>query len=170
MEFKDPRIGVRDLRLKLQRKSELHAQPSRGTREGVRDLREKLAGTMHSQPANTDIPKTKATTEVVKSVRKITPSSEAIISDPKKVANPASSRKKTQLKVDTSIGGFLQSLGLEKYLIQFQAEEVDMAALMHMTDDDLKAIGIPMMATIPMFRLPHRPSDLCTIPCKSPSL
>lgn len=39
---------------------------------------------------------------------------------------------------------FLQSLGLEKYAITFQAEEVDMAALVHMTDEDLKAMGIPM--------------------------
>lgn len=40
--------------------------------------------------------------------------------------------------------GFLQSLGLEKYLITFQAEEVDMTALVHMNDEDLKALGIPM--------------------------
>uniref|UniRef100_A0A3Q7I2M2 SAM domain-containing protein n=1 Tax=Solanum lycopersicum TaxID=4081 RepID=A0A3Q7I2M2_SOLLC len=43
-----------------------------------------------------------------------------------------------------SVDNFLQSLGLEKYAITFQAEEVDMAALVHMTDEDLKAIGIPM--------------------------
>ncbi|KAL8167871.1 hypothetical protein V2J09_009370 [Rumex salicifolius] len=47
-------------------------------------------------------------------------------------------------KADTSIDGFLRSLGLEKYQIQFQAEEVDMAALEHITDEDLKAMGIPM--------------------------
>lgn len=70
---------------------------------------------------------------------------------------------------------FLESLGLDKYTITFQAEEVclfpyfpmfltfsplflihsffcplmllkvDMAALTHMTDDDLKAMGIPMV-------------------------
>lgn len=62
----------------------------------------------------------------------------------------------------------LQSLGLEKYSITFQAEEVccyfcsgffpgslnlyrvsmmqvDMAVLEHMNDDDLKALGIPMV-------------------------
>ncbi|KAK7841884.1 phospholipase ddhd2 [Quercus suber] len=44
----------------------------------------------------------------------------------------------------TSVDDFLNSLGLEKYLITFQAEEVDMTALVHMTDDDLKALGIPM--------------------------
>ncbi|KAJ0053745.1 hypothetical protein Pint_01532 [Pistacia integerrima] len=45
---------------------------------------------------------------------------------------------------ETSVDGFLRSLGLEKYSITFQAEEVDMTALVHMTDEDLKAIGIPM--------------------------
>ncbi|KAG6785360.1 hypothetical protein POTOM_011090 [Populus tomentosa] len=46
---------------------------------------------------------------------------------------------------DSSVDGFLQSLGLEKYLITFQAEEVDMTALVHMNDEDLKALGIPMV-------------------------
>lgn len=80
-----------------------------------------------------------------------------------------------------SVDGFLQSLGLEKYSITFQAEEVrvsyyitelfavtpvfqplppslpslllhflisvqvDMTALVHMTDEDLKALGVPMV-------------------------
>nr|XP_016502945.1 PREDICTED: uncharacterized protein LOC107821069 [Nicotiana tabacum] len=43
-----------------------------------------------------------------------------------------------------SVDSFLQSLGLEKYTVTFQAEEVDMAALLHMTDEDFKAMGIPM--------------------------
>ncbi|CAK7349376.1 unnamed protein product [Dovyalis caffra] len=47
--------------------------------------------------------------------------------------------------MDSSVDGFLHSLGLEKYLITFQAEEVDMTALVHMTDEDLKALGIPMV-------------------------
>ncbi|KAA8543499.1 hypothetical protein F0562_021006 [Nyssa sinensis] len=51
--------------------------------------------------------------------------------------------KKTQQKTEM-VDGFLQSLGLEKYSITFQAEEVDMTALVHMTDEDLKALGIPM--------------------------
>ncbi|KAL8151983.1 hypothetical protein V2J09_021791 [Rumex salicifolius] len=48
------------------------------------------------------------------------------------------------IPADVSIDGFLQSLVMEKYHIQFQAEEVDMAALEHMTDEDLKSMGIPM--------------------------
>ncbi|KAF3655233.1 putative zinc finger AN1 domain-containing stress-associated protein 12-like [Capsicum annuum] len=38
----------------------------------------------------------------------------------------------------------LNSLGLGKYAIHFQAEEVDMAALKQMGDRDLKDLGIPM--------------------------
>ncbi|KAB5569759.1 hypothetical protein DKX38_003552 [Salix brachista] len=55
---------------------------------------------------------------------------------------------KLPTQMDSSVDGFLQSLGLEKYLITFQAEEVDMTALVHMTDDDLKALGIPMFLII----------------------
>ncbi|XP_042042518.1 Usher syndrome type-1G protein-like [Salvia splendens] len=53
------------------------------------------------------------------------------------------SKKKVQQEVD-SVESFLQSLGLDKYSITFQAEEVDMAALVHMSDEYLKAMGIPM--------------------------
>lgn len=98
------------------------------------------------------------------------------------------------MQADSSVDGLLQSLGLEKYQITFQAEEVctvqdtvffflfflsfffpllngqdtvfltitagsflylvqlfilymqvDMTALLHMNDDDLKALGIPMV-------------------------
>lgn len=43
-----------------------------------------------------------------------------------------------------TVAALLQSLGLAKYLIMFQAEEIDMTALRHMDDDDLKELGIPM--------------------------
>jgi len=55
MTCEDHKIDARDLRLKLQRKSFQQASP----RSGVRDLREKLSGTMNSQPANVDPPKPK---------------------------------------------------------------------------------------------------------------
>ncbi|EPS59904.1 hypothetical protein M569_14904, partial [Genlisea aurea] len=42
------------------------------------------------------------------------------------------------------VNGFLLSLGLEKYCINFQAEEIDMSTLKQMGDNDLKSIGIPM--------------------------
>ena len=81
------------------------------------------------------------------------------------------------MQANISVDDFLQTLGLEKYSITFQAEEVcfyffiyvtslndyalrfeclkfflfmqvDMTALAHMTDEDLKAIGIPMVKSM----------------------
>ncbi|XP_030521423.1 uncharacterized protein LOC115734677 isoform X1 [Rhodamnia argentea] len=43
-----------------------------------------------------------------------------------------------------TVGAFLNSLGLGKYAIHFQAEEVDMDVLKQMRDHDLKEMGIPM--------------------------
>ncbi|KAE8023396.1 hypothetical protein FH972_009095 [Carpinus fangiana] len=43
-----------------------------------------------------------------------------------------------------TVDGLLQSLGLGKYAILFKAEEVDMAALKQMGENDLKELGIPM--------------------------
>ncbi|KAI7984683.1 SEC23-interacting protein [Camellia lanceoleosa] len=109
----------------------------------VRDLREKLSGTMYSQPVNTDPPKPKRKPVLKdnKSVR-----NNVIVEAPepetKKVASSVP-RTKTQQKAE-SVDSFLRSLGLEKYSITFQVEEVDMTALVHMTGEDLKALGIPM--------------------------
>ncbi|KAL9347293.1 hypothetical protein Peur_058659 [Populus x canadensis] len=128
------KIGAQDLRLKLQRRSLLQASPG----SGVRDLREKLYGTMNSQPMNADRPKIAVAKPSRKSVAVEAPEPEI-----KKITSVAS-RKRSQQKLDSSVDVFLQSLGLEKYLITFQAEEVDMTALVHMTDEDLKALGIPM--------------------------
>uniref|UniRef100_A0A5B7A4L2 Putative ankyrin repeat and SAM domain-containing protein 6 n=1 Tax=Davidia involucrata TaxID=16924 RepID=A0A5B7A4L2_DAVIN len=137
------RIGAKDLRLKLQKKSVQQAtQIGKGSLSGgVRDLREKLSGTMHSEPVNTDPPKLKPVLEGSKPARKSIVV-EAPVPETKKVASLVS-RKKTQQKAE-SVNSFLQSLDLEKYSIIFQAEEVDMTALLHMTDEDLKALGIPM--------------------------
>ncbi|KAE8701387.1 putative methionine--tRNA ligase-like [Hibiscus syriacus] len=87
---------------------------------------------MTTQPINADPPtqKVKVAQPARKSVAVETPEPE-----PKRAANTTA---------DTSVEGFLKSLGLEKYTITFQAEEVDMAALVQMTDEDLKALGIPM--------------------------
>ncbi|KAJ9176589.1 hypothetical protein P3X46_011885 [Hevea brasiliensis] len=135
------KVSSQDLRLKLQKKNLPQAsQTGRGSVSGMWDLREKLSGTMNSQPANADPPKRKLETAkpAIRSVAVDAPEPEI-----KKVSSVAP-RKKSQQKADTSIEGFLQSIGLEKYLITFQAEEVDMTALVHMNDEDLKAIGIPM--------------------------
>ncbi|XP_020219949.1 ankyrin repeat and SAM domain-containing protein 6 [Cajanus cajan] len=142
-EDDEPRISNRkvtahDLRLKLQKKG-LHpgGQTGRSSVPGQRDLREKLSGTMTPQPKNYDPPKPKVA---------VKPSNKSIDAETpdvhiKKSANPTPKRSR---KADAPLDDFLLSLGLEKYLIGFQAEEVDMTALKHMTDDDLKAMGIPM--------------------------
>ncbi|XP_038996081.1 ankyrin repeat and SAM domain-containing protein 6-like isoform X1 [Hibiscus syriacus] len=135
------KVNARDLRLKLQRKSlQQVSQSGRAAISGVRDLRDKLSGTMNLQPENADPPKLKP--DVNKPARRSV-AVETSEPEPKKAGTMAA-KKKAQQKVDASMEGFLQSLGLEKYAITFQVEEVDMTALVHMTDDDLKALGIPM--------------------------
>ncbi|XP_065874146.1 uncharacterized protein [Euphorbia lathyris] len=142
----EPRVSNRkvsgqDLRLKLQKKNSSQASQSvKSSVSGMRDLRERLSGTMNSQQMDIDPPKRKP--EAVKPARR---SVAVEVPEPeiKKVAN-IPPRKKSQQKADSSVEGFLHSIGLEKYLITFQAEEVDMTALIHMNDEDLKAIGIPM--------------------------
>ncbi|KAL0540779.1 hypothetical protein IC582_020793 [Cucumis melo] len=64
-----------------------------------------------------------------------------------------------------SVAGLLNSLGLGKYAIHFQAEEIDMAALRQMEDKDLKELGIPMgprkkilLALLPRSKQPLPPS------------
>ncbi|KAG2316460.1 hypothetical protein Bca52824_019582 [Brassica carinata] len=49
------------------------------------------------------------------------------------------------MAANTSVASFLESLGLLKYCISFQLEQVDMNALIHMTDDDLKSLLIPIV-------------------------
>ncbi|CAM8898542.1 unnamed protein product [Rhodiola kirilowii] len=133
------KIGTGDLRSKLQRKS-LQSNIKNGNRSNagvVRDLREKLSGTMHSQPLNNNIPKAKAVgpRNTIKKIVGTAPGPEK-----QKVAGPPSKKS----KADTAVDSFLKSLGLEKYLITFKAEEIDMTALVHMSEDDLKVLGIPM--------------------------
>ncbi|KAJ6835951.1 ankyrin repeat and SAM domain-containing protein 6 [Iris pallida] len=136
-------VGAKDLRLKLQKKSSQQAQQS-GRESGVRDLREKLSGSLKSQLTNTDPPKAKVVLESVKPIKKVAPAAEATVANTKKVSLQTTSSKKSDQKSESSVDGLLSSLGLEKYSIQFQVEEIDMQALMHMTDEDLKALGVPM--------------------------
>ncbi|XVE72738.1 hypothetical protein DITRI_Ditri11bG0062700 [Diplodiscus trichospermus] len=121
MACEDRKVDAQDLRLKLQRKSLIQVSPSgRRTLSGLHDLREKLSGTMNMQPINADPPKQKV--EAVKPARKSV-AVETSEPEPKRTANTAA-RKKAQQKADASVDGFLLSLGLEKYAITFQAEEV----------------------------------------------
>ncbi|KAL7598712.1 uncharacterized protein LOC111903524 [Lactuca sativa] len=130
-------VGALDLRLKLQKKSNQRATlGAKGSLSGgVRDLREKLSGVSYSQPAAKPKPVPETTSKPAR--RSVV--ADANVTETKKVSTNASKRKKTE-----TVDSFLQALGLEKYSITFQAEEVDMTALLHMTDEDLKAMGIPM--------------------------
>ncbi|XP_024024309.1 uncharacterized protein LOC21387027 isoform X2 [Morus notabilis] len=50
----------------------------------------------------------------------------------------------TKMDEPRTVAGLLHALGLGKYAILFQAEEVDMTALRQMGDKDLKDLGLPM--------------------------
>ncbi|XP_031478900.1 uncharacterized protein LOC116249778 [Nymphaea colorata] len=134
----NPKLGAKDLRLKLQRRVSTNASAS-GNVSQSRDLREKLSGIMHSQPLDNDVPKNRTLSDT-KLVKRSSPA--AAITE-KKADNPPTV-KNTKQKSESSVAALLKSLDLEKYLITFQAEEIDMAALVHMSDEDLKALGIPM--------------------------
>lgn len=168
MGCEDHKVDARDLRLKLQRKSQQASVSGRGSQSGVRDLREKLSGTMHPQPMNYDPPKPKP--EASEPARKSV-AVQASTLESKKVSNAAAKKKapqkacinsffifpslsfccilvdsqiplsksKTQMhycnfflflisyscvQASSTVDDFLQSLGLEKYSITFQAEEV----------------------------------------------
>ncbi|XP_030472746.1 uncharacterized protein LOC115690529 isoform X1 [Syzygium oleosum] len=138
-QISNRRVEGRDLRLKLQKKGlQPASQGAKGTFSGVRDLREKLSGVISSQPASNNTAKPKLAPEAPKPARRSVVV-EASMPETKRVVNPAPNKKQR-----VGVDGFLRSLGLEKYSITFQAEEVDMTALLHMSDEDLKALGIPM--------------------------
>ncbi|KAL5711679.1 hypothetical protein ACHQM5_013938 [Ranunculus cassubicifolius] len=140
-QLSNPRGGERDLRQKLQKKGRGHMYVKSSTARASHDLRNKLSASMRAQPVNNQ---PKEVVEVPKPLRKNV-SVEVPAPETKKASNPVS-RKKSQQKAEgsSSVDSLLQSLGLEKYSITFQKEEIDMTALIHMTDDDLKDLGIPM--------------------------
>ncbi|XP_072972643.1 uncharacterized protein [Typha angustifolia] len=142
-QFSKAEVGIRDLRVKFQRKD---SQPAYqvGKVSGVQDLRDRLSGTMRPQPANAGLLKPKPIQESAKPAGKRIPPVEATNPVTKNVTAPTTSRKQGQEKAELSVDNLLNSLGLEKYTLTFQAEEVDMTALKHMTDADLKSLGIPM--------------------------
>lgn len=122
-------------------------------KSSVSDLREKLSGVpsqRHQLSSTVQIPK--PVKEVVKSdkpVQKRDPPPTAGPPVTKNISAPApeavaSAPKQPQEKVDASLDSFLKSLDLEKYLTNFQAEEVDMKALVYMNEEDMKSLGIPM--------------------------
>ncbi|CAF2126636.1 unnamed protein product [Brassica napus] len=142
-QLSNRRVGSGDLRMKLQKRH--HGSQSSS---GVRDLREKLSGTMNVQPKS--------------KVETARPSLKSVVTGTATETTRKTSSQATRknlwilytscflachffgFQAGASVDSFLESLGLEKYSTAFQVEEVDMDALMHMTDDDLKAMLIPM--------------------------
>lgn len=57
---------------------------------------------------------------------------------------PGATQKVSYTGEEVTVSSLMHSLGLGKYAILFQAEEVDLAALKQMSDSDLKELGIPM--------------------------
>lgn len=97
--FIGQKIGAKDLRLKLQKKSIQQATQSvKGSVSGgVRDLREKLSGTVYSQTVENDPPKAKlkAAPEISKPVRRSS-IAEAAAMETKKIASTVSKKKSQQ--------------------------------------------------------------------------
>ncbi|KAJ4898379.1 Sterile alpha motif (SAM) domain-containing protein [Raphanus sativus] len=133
-QLSNRRVDSRDLRVKLQKRHHV-SQGGREGGSGVRDLRETLSGTMNTQHP----PKSKVETA--------RPSLKSVVTETATETTrktPSQATRKKSQQMGASVDNFLESLGLEKYSTAFQVEEVDMDALMHMTDDDLKAMLIPM--------------------------
>ncbi|NP_001132736.1 uncharacterized protein LOC100194223 [Zea mays] len=120
----------------------------------VSDLRGKLSGVASQRPQlSSTVQVPKPVKEVIKSnkpVQKRDPAPTTAPPDIKKpsapapVPAPSALPKQSQNKIDASLDSLLKSLDLEKYLINFQAEEVDMKALVYMNEEDMKSLGIPM--------------------------
>nr|CAB3484780.1 unnamed protein product [Digitaria exilis] len=128
----DRQVGKDDLRLKLMRKGLLQ-RGNGGTEQNGVDLREKLSRN-HKNSLRYD-------------ARGHAPEPRARLCNPSLmlVLVMAFLYSILQTEVQQTVPGLLDSLGLEKYLVLFQAEEVDMAALKQMGESDLKDMGVPMV-------------------------
>lgn len=140
---------------------------------GIKDLREKLSGPLPPPRAHTQavsMPQqgsssvVRAASSTVTKAPAVKPSAPTVkppapaVKSPSPAAKPPvpavkppmpSGKPPNASKVSTGAAGmtvasFLQSLDLSKYLITFQAEEIDMSILRVMKDDELKELGIPM--------------------------
>ncbi|XP_062193088.1 uncharacterized protein LOC133896484 [Phragmites australis] len=139
--------GLTSISLQSNQKSQLQKSIEVVKKSSVPDLREKLSGVQRPQLNSTfQIPKpVKEIVKSDKSVKKRDPPPIAAPPVTKKIGTPApSAQKQSQEKADASLDSLLKSLDLEKYLINFLAEEVDMKALVHMNEEDMKSLGIPM--------------------------
>ncbi|KAI5078525.1 hypothetical protein GOP47_0006196 [Adiantum capillus-veneris] len=166
----DP-INTQDLRFKLQKNGLRGAQGGMNGSGGIKDLREKLSGPVPpprtpavtvpqhgsssavrvTSSAVTNAPVVKHSAASAKppapaakpSATIVKPSATAVKPSVPAVKPSSASRVSAGAAVLT-IASFLQSLDLSKYLITFQAEEIDMSILRVMKEEELKELGIPM--------------------------
>lgn len=144
-----PRERGQDLRSKLQRSgSRTVNQPRAGN---VVDLRDKLSGLADQSQQTSrahEAPKLqRRVASVVYNSSTVTQGVASVTAPAPVSARPAASVKRPSdipMAAEQTVRTLLHSLGLEKYLITFQTEEIDMAALRFMSDNDLKELGIPM--------------------------
>ncbi|KAL3684215.1 hypothetical protein R1sor_002237 [Riccia sorocarpa] len=124
---------------------------------GVKDLREKLSGPIPAPQPTPQLSREATQRRLASVVRgssgvaslaNLRPGisrSTASLQTSAVVQKPSASVRSQPAEAgESTIAGLLQALGLSKYLATFQEEEVDMTALKHMKDDDLKELGIPM--------------------------
>ncbi|KAH7442005.1 hypothetical protein KP509_03G066400 [Ceratopteris richardii] len=129
-----PRQG-QDLRHKLHQKHKQNQHISNASTIVGNDLRARISGS---------IPQDQGQRIVVHRHPPI-PTKPLPLVGPLSPPNAITSHVKPLQKVEQpTVGMLLQSLGLGKYSITFQAEEIDMTALRNMNDDDLKELGLPM--------------------------
>lgn len=129
-----------DLRYKLDQKNSLRSrQFSNGSSIVGNDLRERISGPLHP-PQGQRVVVRRHPSLPLKGMPVI-----GALPPPTTIASRVKTVQKVSVAIEQpTVATLLQSLGLGKYSITFQAEEVDMTALRNMNDDDLKELGLPM--------------------------
>lgn len=129
-----------DLRYKLDQKNSLRSrQFSNRSANAGNDLHERISGPPHP-PQGRRVVVRRHTALPLKGMPVI-----GSLTPPTAVASRVKTVQNVSLAIEQpTVASLLQSLGLGKYSITFEAEEVDMTALRNMNDDDLKELGLPM--------------------------
>ncbi|AQK44149.1 Sterile alpha motif (SAM) domain-containing protein [Zea mays] len=135
----DRLVGKDDLRLKLMRKGSFQ-RSNGGAEQNTMDLREKLSRN-HKKLPRYDSRGHAAESRASYDMRDEPPELRSRYFSREDVLG---SRNSSVAEAPLTVTGLLNSLGLEKYIVLFQAEEVDMAALRQMGESDLKDMGVPM--------------------------
>ncbi|XP_024376722.1 uncharacterized protein [Physcomitrium patens] len=143
------RTGGPDLRSKLARQGSRNG--NQGNAGNVVDLRDKLSGLVSHQATHVhESPKVqrRVASVVFNGTSATQGAASTAVPAPVSARSVATVKRPVDGKVpnteEQTVRTFLHSLGLEKYVATFQSEEIDMAALGHMSDNDLKELGVPM--------------------------